>query len=315
MKDQKKAVLLALLAVLLWSTAGSAFKLSLRYTTPIPMLLLSVIAAVVVLIVLQYRNGGLVQAIRLSRRQWLMSALMGFLNPFLYYAILFVAYDRLLAQEALVLNYLWPVLLVLLSIPMLGQRLSLNQGAGILVSFAGMFVIATQGDFQGFRFTDAVGVGLAAGSALIWALYWILNMKDKRESLPKLLLNFSFGLLYILLYFVFSGEELPRASEAWLGSAYIGLFEMGITFVVWLGALKLARNTASVSNLIFLSPLISLFWVSLTVGEAILPSTMLGLALILGGIGIQNVKTAKSDQRSAKKEYRTRNKKQGMMKF
>ncbi|HRZ78129.1 MAG TPA: DMT family transporter, partial [Bacteroidales bacterium] len=154
-------------------------------------------------------------------------------------------------------------------------------------SFLGTLVIATQGNPQSFRFTDAPGVALAAGSALIWALYWILNMKDGRDSLPKLFLNFCFGTAYILIYFLISGTPWPEDPLAWAGSAYIGLFEMGFTFALWMGALKLAHNTASVSNLIFLSPLISLFWVHLTVGEQILGSTWWGLVLILGGIGLQ----------------------------
>ncbi|MBE0640637.1 MAG: EamA family transporter, partial [Bacteroidales bacterium] len=236
MKDQVKAVLLALAAVLLWSTAGSAFKITLRYTSPVAMLLLSAGVATVSLAVMTVYSGSWRAAFRLSPRLWIMSALMGLLNPFLYYAILFVAYDRLLAQEALVLNYLWPVILVLLSIPMLKQRVAWYQWAGIVISFSGTIIIATQGDMTGFRFTDALGVGLAAGSALIWALYWILNLKDVRANLPKLLLNFGFGWLYVLLYFLISGVSLPVDSRAWAGSVYIGLFEMGITFALWLGA-------------------------------------------------------------------------------
>jgi len=50
-----------------------------------------------------------------------------------------------------------------------------------------------------FKFTNTFGVGLAFGSIFIWALYWILNLKDNREEVSKLFLNFVFGFLYIVI--------------------------------------------------------------------------------------------------------------------
>lgn len=290
MKKQSNAIALALLAVLFWSTAASAFKISLRYTDPSFLMLISVLVAVIVLLALNLRSGTIKETFSLSFRAYLHSALMGFLNPFLYYAVLFVAYDRLLAQEAVVLNYLWPVILVLLSIIILKQKIAYYQLAGILISFAGTIIIATQGKLAGFHFTDPIGVALAAGSAFVWALYWILNMKDKRNSLPKLLLNFIFGLLFILIYFIVGSGEVPTSLQAYYGGIYIGFFEMGLTFFIWLTALKLSSDTAKVSNLIFISPFLSLIWVHFSVGETILSSTFAGLIFILAGVGLQRIR-------------------------
>jgi drug/metabolite transporter (DMT)-like permease len=71
------------------------------------------------------------------------------------------------------------------------------------------------------------------------------------------------------------------------GAIYIGLFEMGITFVLWLYALKYSSTTAKVSNLIYLSPFISLIIIHFAVGETILPSTVAGLLMIISGIILQ----------------------------
>jgi drug/metabolite transporter (DMT)-like permease len=288
MQASTKALGFGLLAVLFWSTAGSAFKLSLSYADPPNLLLIAVLTSFLVLLLMSLLQGRFDQVFGDGKRAWMHSALLGLLNPFLYYLILFEAYDRLLAQEAMVLNYLWPVILVLLSIPMLGQVPSQFQWAGILLGFSGTLVIASQGSILGFTFQDPVGVALASGSAFIWALYWLLNLKDQRESLPKLSLNFFFGLAYILVYILVRGHPLPSLPQALPGGVYIGLFEMGITFVLWLSALKYARNTATVSNLVFLSPLLSLFWIHLLVGEKILSTTGIGLALILLGIALQS---------------------------
>ncbi len=66
---------------------------------------------------------------------------------------------------------------------------------------------------------------------------------------------------------------------------------MGITFVLWLSALKLSENTAKVGNLIFISPFLSLIFIHYLVGEDILTSTFMGLVLIIAGLLIQQLKT------------------------
>ena len=72
-----------------------------------------------------------------------------------------------------------------------------------------------------------------------------------------------------------------------LGGVYIGMFEMGITFLVWLKALRNAKTTAHVVNLIYLVPFLSLCVIALVLGEKILPSTIVGLVLIITGIVLQ----------------------------
>jgi drug/metabolite transporter (DMT)-like permease len=123
-------------------------------------------------------------------------------------------------------------------------------------------------------------------------------MRDKREETGKLLLNFGFGFIYALIYTIFTKQWVWPGFEGSLGVIYIGLFEMGITFVVWLKALKYAENTAKVSNLVYLSPFISLIFVSIFVGEKIMLSTIAGLALIIGGILMQYfINSKKSDSK------------------
>ena len=69
-----------------------------------------------------------------------------------------------------------------------------------------------------------------------------------------------------------------------IGTLYVAAFEMAFAFVFWLQALKLARNTAQVSSLIFLTPFCSLIVIHFVVGEALYTSTLVGLVLIVGGI-------------------------------
>ncbi|MCX6243879.1 MAG: DMT family transporter [Bacteroidetes bacterium] len=294
MKQQRQAYVYALLAILCWSTIGSAFKISLRYIDFLTLLLFSSFVAIVVLFLTLLFQRKLVLLKTITRKNLIHSAFLGLLNPFLYYLVLLRAYDLLPAQEAGTLNYIWPLALVLLSIPMLKQKISAWSVFAILISFLGIILISTHGEPLSFRFSSPTGVALALGSALFWALYWIFNLKDKREEVSKLFLNFCFGFLYILLtigllrLFGLNWSRFPILPwQGIAGSVYLGIFEMGVTFVLWLMALKLSSTTARVSNLIYLSPFISLLLIRFFVGEAILLSTIIGLAFIVGGILLQ----------------------------
>ncbi|MFC2100649.1 DMT family transporter [Bacteroidota bacterium] len=287
MRAQNKAYLYASLVVLFWSTIGSAIKLTLRFIDfQLMLLYVNFVAVVFLFIVLLIQNKWHI-LIKQSFKEISISAFLGLLNPFLYYLVLFKAYDLLQAQEAVVLNYTWPVILVVLSIPILKQKIGWKSITAIMISFFGIYVIATMGNIIGFQLTNIYGVSLAIGSAIIWGIFWILNVKDQRDDQVKMFLNFLFGFIYILIL-VLSNKKLSFPEfNGLLGAIYIGLFEMGITFIIWLQALKLSATTAKVSNLIFLSPFISLIIVHYTVGEKILPSTFIGLFLIISGIVMQ----------------------------
>jgi drug/metabolite transporter (DMT)-like permease len=209
------------------------------------------------------------------------------MNPFLYYVVLFSAYDLLPAQEAQPLNYTWAVTLSLLAVPLLGQKLRAADLAALLVSWAGVLVISTRGDLADLSFASPLGVGLALGSTVVWALYWIFNTRATRDPVAGLAANFICGTLYVLAATLLFSDPVVADWRALAGAAYVGVFEMGVTFVLWLTALRLTDSAARIGNLIFLSPFLSLFLIGTLVGETILPSTLAGLGLIVAGIALQ----------------------------
>lgn len=287
MKNQKKAYLFAMLAILFWSTMSSAFKLTLNYIDTTNLLFFASVTSLLILFLILLFTKQIVELKDLRLKSILNSAFLGALNPFAYYLILFEAYNILKAQIAGTLNYFWPIVLVILSIPILKQKISYKSIIAIFISFLGIIIISTEGNIKSLESNNLLGIALAVGSALFWALYWIYNVKDQRSEIPKLFLNFLFGTIYIFLYIIiFKSFKMP-SENAIIGSLYIGLFEMGFTYVFWLKALKLSINTAKVSNLVYLSPFIALLIIRVTIGEQILLTTFIGLIFIIGGIIIQ----------------------------
>lgn len=293
MKKQKQAYIFALAAILLWSTVATAFKIALNGMDYLHLLVISSAIATIFFTTILIFNGELKAIWSTPKSDVLHSALLGFLNPFLYYLILLKAYSLLSAQLALSLNYIWPITLVLLSIPILKQKIGLKSIACILLSFIGVIVIANKGSFTSIQSPNTWGIILALGSSIVWALFWIFNTKDERKATHKLFLNFFFGLIYSLVTLTFFGKiNLPDLNSI-AAAIYIGLIECGIAYIFWLKAMKLSSSTDKIGNLVFLSPFISLLLLHLIIGESIYLSTWVGLSIIVTGILLQKITSKK----------------------
>ncbi|MBE0583623.1 MAG: DMT family transporter [Desulfofustis sp.] len=289
MTRQTKATLYGLFAVLCWSTVASAFKISLRYLSAAELLFYATCCSVILLAAILLSQGKFHLLRSADRATWTRSLALGALNPFLYYLILFKAYEVLPAQQAQPINYTWAITLTLLSVPLLGHRLRAVELAAVLISYFGVYIISSEGNLFSFSFAHPLGVALALGSTIIWALYWIMNTRDDRDPIAGLLLNFLCSLPLIGGYLaLFEGfRVIPWPGI--VGAAYTGCFEMGIAYVAWLMAMKLTSSTARVANLIFLSPFLSLILIHFIVGEHILPSSLIGLIFIMTGLVVQSL--------------------------
>ncbi|MDA5562553.1 DMT family transporter [Cobetia sp. MMG027] len=298
MSQDREAMLYGLGAVGLWSTVATAFKLALAQMSPLELVWLAALVSWLLIGVLMWRQGRLREALASGwKGGWRTAAWAGLMNPVGYYLVLFGAYARLPGQEAMALNYTWALAMAFLAVPILAQRLTRIDVAAGLIAYAGVWTIATRGQVFDVAFADPLGVGLALGSTLLWALYWLLNARDARAPLVAQWQNFSVALPVLTLLVAigpgfdnFIGEDAnPQALMAGL---YVGLCEMGIAFVLWQLAVHKVSRTAKVSNLIFLSPPVSLTLLHFIVGEPILTSTLAGLVLILAGLGLQQLQKA-----------------------
>jgi drug/metabolite transporter (DMT)-like permease len=289
MEKIRQSYLYALLAIFFWSTVPTAFKISLGELAILPMLTIASITSTFILFVIILSTGK-TELIRISTgRDFLNSAILGFVNPFIYYLILLKAYQLLPAQVAQPLNMIWPIILVFLSVPILKQKIEGKSFMALFISFAGVYVISSQGELFNPGHSNIKGVLLATGSSVFWAFYFILNVKDKRDEAVKLFLNFLFGSAYLIVAIIITGKWPGMIGlKGAVASIYVGIFEMGITFFFWLKALQLSTTTDKVSNLVYLAPFLSLIFVHFILHEPVYITTPAGLLLIISGIFIQN---------------------------
>jgi drug/metabolite transporter (DMT)-like permease len=294
MDRTKQSYIYAGLAILFWSTVPTAFKISLGELDILPFLTIASLTSMIILLVVVIAGNKTELIRKTTGKELLNSAVLGFINPFLYYLILLKAYQLLPAQVAQPLNMIWPIILVFLSVPILGQKIERKSFIALFISFAGVYIISSQGHLFKPGHSDFKGVILATGSSIFWAMYFILNVKDKRDEAVKLFLNFLFGSAYLVVAMLITGKwQVEIGFKGAIASVYVGIFEMGITFLFWLKALKMAPTTDKVSNFVYLAPFLSLVFVHYILHEPVYYTTPAGLLMIISGILIQNRKSVR----------------------
>jgi drug/metabolite transporter (DMT)-like permease len=285
MKSKSSAVVYACIAVLSWSTVATAFKIALTHLTTFEMLLVASSTALVIFAgVLTFQRKWR-QLRHFTPKQWSRFALLGLLNPTIYYLVLFKAYDLLPAQVAQPINYAWPILLLVLLALFAHQPIPGRKYIGMFISLGGVALISIGTGRLGGTPVSLYGLLLATLSALLWAVYWMINKRfaEQIDSNVVLFMSFLFGTLYLWANAAIGGAELHTLPGV-LSGIYVGAFEMGIPFIFFGLAMQKTSNLALVNQLCYLSPFLSLFFISVVLGEHIVLTTYLGLSLIVAGI-------------------------------
>ncbi len=120
-----------------------------------------------------------------------------------------------------------------------------------------------------------------------------MNLMDKRDRYEKLFTAFLYGTMFITIYMLLFDSFIVEQPTALLGAVYIGLFEMGLAFILWLKGLEISPNRTKSSTLAYLSPFLSFGFIALVLGEKLLISSIVGLMLIIGGIMLQHIRFRK----------------------
>lgn len=284
MTDHTKATVYAGIAVLSWATVATAFKLSLKYLTHFEMLLVASCTALLLFTLLLTFQQKWALVATLSRRQWGRFALIGLLNPVAYYLVLFKAYALLPAQVAQPINYAWPIVLLILLALFARQPIPRKKYIGMCMSLGGVALISLGSGSLAGASVSVYGLLLAALSAFLWAGYWMVNNKNRLiDSSVALFMSFLFGTLYLLGGACVVGVNISTLPGI-LSGMYVGAFEIALPFTFFGLAMRTTTNPALINQLCYLSPFLSLFLIAVVLGEQIVTTTYIGLALIVLGI-------------------------------
>ena len=271
------SVALALLSIAIWSSLAY---LGAGLTHVPPLLLVGISLSI----------GALPGAFRL--RSWrvpLRTFAIGVSGIFGYHLLLFLAFQLAPAVEANLLNYLWPLLIVLLAPLWLpGYRLRPHHIAGALIGLAGAGLILSGGRFQ-LDHANLPGYLCAAAAAFTWASYSLLTKRV--PAFPSAAVGgfclFS-GVLALALHFTLGSSTqtaVALSGTDWLRLVLLGIGPMGGAFYVWDAAMK-RGDPRIVGSLAYLTPFLSTLLLILLGGRELTSTSAVAMVLILAGAAV-----------------------------
>lgn len=272
----------ALASIVLWGTLAAAVGDALKGVPAAALVLWSFVFAAPTLVGWELARGR--KPRDFLRARWDVVAL-GLWGIFGYHALLFAALERAPIVEANLLNYLWPLLMVLLA-PVLGrERLLPSAVAGALAGFAGAALVVTQGKWIVPAREAMFGYVLALAAAIAWSSFSVLLRRAGAAGANRMTLFTVCALPAAFALAAARGELAPPPGRALLAAAWLGIGPMALAFVCWDRAM--ARGSAArIGVLSYLDPLLSTLCVAAVLGSALTGATWIGMALIVGGAAL-----------------------------
>ena len=280
-----RATLIGFIAVLLWATL--ALFTTASGSVP-PFLLLSLtfgIAFAVSLLRWIWLARNDATAFRTLFRQPLAVWLIGIVGLFGYHALYFTALDNAPPVEASLIAYLWPLLIVLFSALLPGERLHWTHLLGGVLGLAGAMILVAQrgGGDVNFEAQYVTGYLAALGCAFTWSIYSVLSRRF--GTAPTDLVGAFCGataLLGILAHTLTETTIWPADSWEWAAVVALGLGPVGLAFFVWDYGVK-RGDIKALGACSYASPLLSTLLLILA-GKAMASLTvLLACLLIVGG--------------------------------
>jgi drug/metabolite transporter (DMT)-like permease len=272
------SLLLAFTAILIWSTLA-LFSSQLTHVSPF-----------LVLGVALMLSGSFSLVRRSAWRIPLTTLAVGVGGIFGYHFLYFSAMARAPAVEASLINYLWPLLIVVLSpLVLVGYHLRPRHVLGALLGLAGAGLIATSASSAGplsLRLEYLSGYVMMAGAALIWALYSLLTKRVPHFSTESVAAFCAVSGLLALSFYWLSGGSLTQvqalSAHDWLVIVLCGLGPMGAAFFFWDAALK-RGDPRRIGSLAYLTPLLSTLNLVIFARLPLSPVSFVAMLLIISG--------------------------------
>ena len=281
----KKTYWMAGTAILMWSTMSTISKLLLNTMRNYQVLCISSLLAGLAMLAINAASGKLKIIRNYKAKDYLIMTGIGLLGIFFYYILYYAGASRMLASQAFIVNYLWPIMSVIFAAILLKEKMTMRKGIAIALSFLGV-IIVTGKDLIHFDRQLLLGALLCAGGAVCYGAFTALNKKYSYEKGISMMLAFFASFILSLLLNVASKTQWHLTGGQLMGLTWNGVFSMALGNTAWALALE-KGNTAKISNLAYITPFLSLIWTALILKEAISMWSVAGLCVIVLGILIQ----------------------------
>ena len=220
----------------------------------------------------------------LSAEEIFTASWLGFLGLFLYSAFFYYGLARMTSQEACILNYLWPLMIVLFSCPILGEPLTRRKLLAVGMSFVGIVLVMFGGVEENLSAEKILGALSCVIAAACYGLFSVLNKRRRLEQkLAMMIIWATTAICSFAAGYFFEQWIFPSVSE-FIGLLWLGVLIDAVAYLTWALALEKTSNTARTANLAYLVPILAIFISTFVFGEELSPAVFPALILIIGGI-------------------------------
>jgi drug/metabolite transporter (DMT)-like permease len=292
MKSKTKAIIYTLICVALWALIPVVSKLGQANLDNHQFLFWSSVISLLAFLVATVAVKQSKMFLSYKGRDWFNAIGLGFLGTYLYYILLYFGYANAQGLEVLVLQYSWPIFIVLLSIFILKERLTLRRGLAVLLGFFGVVLVLTKGNFTQVHLDNYFVDILVLVAALVFGLFSVLSKKVHLEPYTMITIYFLTATVASFVSMLWLSEFSLPTKDALIPILANGLFVNGFSYIFWIKALKEAE-ASFVAPFVFLTPVLSALYLILFFREPLLPIYGLGLlAVIIGGLLNKEEKSA-----------------------
>jgi drug/metabolite transporter (DMT)-like permease len=249
---QMRATAIGFTAILMWATLALLTELS-GTVPPFQLTAMCFTIAFGIGLALWFKQGGsILQHLKLPRPVWLL----GIFGLFGYHFFYFIALRNAPAVEASLIAYLWPLLIVLFSALLPGEKLRWFHVVGAIAGFIGAGFLVTRGESLSFNMQYSLGYAAALVCALTWSSYSVLSRRF--GAIPTHAVGGFCGVTSVLAWlchFLFESTVIPTGTE-WLAILCLGLGPIGLAFFTWDYGVKHGSITI-LGSLSYAAPLLS----------------------------------------------------------
>lgn len=279
--------------VLIWSTTAAMVKSLLSNMPSLQALAVSSVFAFIFLVLVNIITGNVKYMKKYAWKDYLKMVGLGFLGLFLYSALYYYGLSELTSQQACVLNYLWPIMLVIFSCVILKEKLTMAKMIAMLCSFLGIVILTFGIGIEQGNGNVVAGMTSCIVAAACYGLFSVLNKKaDFDQNISMMVIWLTTAICSFVTGAV-TEEWVQITGVQWLGLLWLGIGIDAIAYLLWALALKGTENTATIANMAYLTPFLSLVVSAVFLKEKMDVTAIVALLFIVGGILLQSVSAAK----------------------
>jgi drug/metabolite transporter (DMT)-like permease len=290
MTESSKGTIYALLAVAMFATLGTGFKVAVTRLDSYSVVVWMGIWATAALFALLLREGRVRAIAAEFRLRPLFFPLAGVIGLGVQQILCLRTYELIPASQAVILHYTYPLMMLLLARLLFRERSGWRALSCVALGFVGVCVLVVSGGGVGdVRLSLGVAVGL--GTAFSFALFCVLIKHASFPVTAGMFLFNLFGLLFLLCLLPLYPMQWTVSPTDMLLLAYLGVFPTAVAFILWNKALRMIPTGRS-SNCALLVPILSLAFIALLLKERIAPMQAGGMAIVLASVFL-NVRMAR----------------------